>query len=192
MKIGIFGGSFNPIHIGHALVTNYISQHTDLDQIWLMVAPQNPLKDAPNSNMDIARIRMAEMVAHRLDKVSTSGFEFSLPRPSYTISTLNALKEKFPNDQFVIIIGADNWVSFPKWKNFNDIIMNFDIFVYPRRGYEIDTDKLPERVTFLKDAPMVEVSSTDIREGIKNENNMSFYLPDEVYEYILKNRLYNT
>lgn len=190
MKIGILGGSFNPIHIGHAILANYITQYTDIEQLWLMVSPQNPLKDTLSSSYDVHRLAMAELVASKCDNVITSGLEFTLPKPSYTINTLGVLAEKFPQHEFVLIIGADNWQNFDKWKDSEKILENHDIMVYPRMGYEIQIPKeLKNKVTRL-DSPIVEVSSTFIREQLKCNRNMNFYLPQDVYLYILKNGLY--
>lgn len=190
MKIGIMGGSFNPIHVGHAIISNYITQNTDVEQLWLMVSPLNPFKVGQSMASDYHRLCMTEMVARRLDKVITSGFEFGLPRPSYTIDTLHELQAKFPDDEFVLVIGADNWTSFKQWKDYQEIIDNHSIIVYPRQGYEVSIpDEYRDRVK-LVNAPLVEVSSSYIRAQIAKGMNMSFYLPDEVYEYIIKNRLY--
>ena len=190
MKIGILGGSFNPIHIGHAILANYITQYTDIEQLWLLVSPQNPLKSEISDSYDVHRLAMAELVASKCENVITSGFEFTLPKPSYTISTLEALTKKFPQHEFVLIIGADNWQYFNKWKDSDLILKNHDIYVYPRKGYEINIpDDLKDKVYSL-DSPIVEVSSTFIREQLKDNRNMNFYLPQDVYKYILKNRLY--
>lgn len=190
MNIGIFGGSFNPIHTGHAILANYIIQNTDIDQLWLMVSPQNPLKDEYDKSYDIHRLRMAEMVSSRLENVITSGFEFSMPHPSFTINTLDALAAKFPNDSIRLIIGADNWLIFNKWKDYERIIDEFGLIVYPRNGFDVTIDKkYAGKVTFV-DAPVIEISSTYIRQQLKARNDMSFFLPDDVYRYILKNRLY--
>ncbi len=190
MKIGILGGSFNPIHIGHAILANYITQYTDIEQLWLMVSPQNPLKSEISDSYDVHRLAMAELVASKCENVITSGFEFTLPKPSYTISTLEALTKKFPQHEFVLIIGADNWQYFNKWKDSDLILKNHDIYVYPRKGYEINIpDDLKDKVYSL-DSPIVEVSSTFIREQLKDNRNMNFYLPQDVYKYILEKRLY--
>lgn len=190
MKIGILGGSFNPIHIGHAILANYITQYTDIEQLWLMVSPQNPLKSEISDSYDVHRLAMAELVASKCENVITSGFEFTLPKPSYTISTLEALTKKFPQHEFVLIIGADNWQYFNMWKDSDLILKNHDIYVYPRKGYEINIpDDLKDKVYSL-DSPIVEVSSTFIREQLKDNRNMNFYLPQDVYKYILEKRLY--
>lgn len=190
MKIGILGGSFNPIHTGHAILANYITQHTDIEQLWLMVSPQNPLKYNLAQSYDVHRLAMAELVARKCDNVITSGFEFTLPRPSYTIDTLRALKEKFPQHEFVLIIGADNWNVFNRWKNHDEILKSHKIMIYPRQGFDIDIPvELAGSVTKLS-SPIIELSSTYIREQLKNNMNMNFYLPQDVYKYILEHKLY--
>lgn len=190
MKIGILGGSFNPIHIGHAILANYITQYTDIEQLWLMVSPQNPLKTQLPESYDVHRLAMAELVASKCDNVITSGLEFTLPKPSYTVNTLEVLAEKFPQHEFVLIIGADNWQNFTKWKQYDKILSEHIIMVYPRLGYDIIIpEEHKERVTKL-DSPIVEISSTYIREQLKANRNMNFYLPQDVYRYILEKGLY--
>lgn len=190
MNIGIMGGTFNPIHVGHAIIANYIIQNTDIDQLWLMVSPENPFKTGQAMINEVQRLRMVEMVTRRLDNVITSGFELTLPRPSYTIDTLNALKAKFPSDNFTLVIGADNWAVFNKWRSHDEIISNFKIVVYPRVGYDIVIPpEMSDRV-IAADAPVIEVSSSKIREQLSMGHDMRFFMPDEVYEYILRNDLY--
>lgn len=190
MKIGVLGGSFNPIHIGHAILANYITQCTDIEQLWLMVSPQNPLKSELPQSYDVHRLVMTELVASKCDNVITSGFEFTLPKPSYTVDTLKALREKFPQHEFVLVIGADNWQNFEKWKDWQEILDKHNILVYPRMGSEIVIpDDLCNKVEKL-DSPIIEISSTYIREQLKKGKNMNFFLPKDVYRYILENNLY--
>ena len=190
MKIGIFGGTFNPIHIGHAIIANFIAQNSCLDAIWFMVAPQNPLKTEACGASDLDRIKMVEMVAHKIDKVTTSAFEFAQPRPSYTYNTLTELQKRFPNDEFHLIIGGDNWQNFNKWRNHHEIVSQFNIMVYPRHGFEVVIPEEYSQNVKLIDAPIIELSSTDIRAALKEQRNMNFFLSSEVYEYILENKLY--
>lgn len=190
MKIGVLGGSFNPIHIGHAILANYITQCTDIEQLWLMVSPQNPLKSELPQSYDVHRLAMTELVASKCDNVITSGFEFTLPKPSYTVDTLKALREKFPQHEFVLVIGADNWQNFEKWKDWQEMLDKHNILVYPRMGSEIVIpDDLCNKVEKL-DSPIIEISSTYIREQLKKGKNMNFFLPKDVYRYILENNLY--
>ena len=190
MKIGVLGGSFNPIHIGHAILANDITQCTDIEQLWLMVSPQNPLKSELPQSYDVHRLAMTELVASKCDNVITSGFEFTLPKPSYTVDTLKALREKFPQHEFVLVIGADNWQNFEKWKDWQEILDKHNILVYPRMGSEIVIpDDLCNKVEKL-DSPIIEISSTYIREQLKKGKNMNFFLPKDVYRYILEKNLY--
>lgn len=189
-RIGIFGGSFNPIHVGHALIASYIVESGAVDTLWLMVSPQNPLKENSGLASDYHRLRMTELVSRRIENVITSAFEFDLPKPSYTIDTLNALQEKFPDDEFYLVIGADNWCLFDKWKAGEEIITKYHILIYPRRGYDI---VIPERYSDrveVVNAPLIEVSSTLIRERLAQMKSVSFYVSEAVEKYILKNKLY--
>ena len=189
-RIGIFGGSFNPIHNGHAIIANYIMQHGGLDQLWLMVSPQNPLKQPHEMAGELHRLRMTEMVSHRIDGVETSAFEFTMPRPSYTIDTLHALQEKFPDDEFWLVIGADNWAVWDRWRAHDEILQQFHLLIYPRLGYEVNIpDELADRV-HLVNAPIIELSSTTIRELLSQGQSIAFYVPADVEQYIVKHQLY--
>ena len=190
MKIGIFGGTFNPIHIGHAIIANYVIQHCNLDQLWLMVSPLNPFKVAQGEVNDEHRLRMAEMVSRRIDHVETSGFEFTLPRPSYTVDTLNALQQKFPDDEFIILIGADNWAAFDRWLKHEELIEKYHVMVYPRQGYPIEVPGQWASHVEIIQAPIIEISSITIRHELKNGLDMSFYMPDDVYNYVKHHKLY--
>lgn len=189
-KIGIFGGSFNPIHVGHALIASYIVENSDIDTLWLMVSPQNPLKENSSLASDYHRLRMTELVSRRIENVITSAFEFDLPKPSYTIDTLNALQAKFPDDEFYLVIGADNWCVFDRWKAGEEIITKHRVLIYPRRGYDIVIpEKYSDRVSVVE-APLIEVSSTQVRERLAQLKSVSFYVPEAVERYIIENNLY--
>ena len=189
-RIGIFGGSFNPIHNGHAIIASYIMQHGGLDQLWLMVSPQNPLKQPHEMAGELHRLRMTEMVSHRIDGVETSAFEFTMPRPSYTIDTLHALQDKFPDDEFWLVIGADNWAVWDRWRSHDEIIQQFHVLIYPRLGYEVSIpDTLTDRVR-LVNAPIIELSSTTVRELLSHGQSIAFYVPADVEQYIVKHQLY--
>lgn len=190
MKIGILGGSFNPIHIGHAILANYILQYSDIEQVWLMVSPHNPLKEKSEYIADSHRIAMAQIVTNRVDNIITSEFEFSLSAPSYTINTLDKLSEKFPEHQFHIIIGTDNLLMLNRWRDYQRIVNEYGVIVYPRRGYNPADNNIIGNIEFINSAPLIEVSSTMIRDGIKTGKDMNFFLPDEVYNYIQTNNLY--
>ena len=191
MKIGIFGGSFNPIHSGHAIIAHHIITSGAVDRLWLLVSPVNPLKvDKEQQVKDTDRLRMVEMVSRPLEHVETSAFEFTMPKPSYTIDTLNALQAKFPDDEFYLVIGADNWVVFNRWRNSEEILTKYHLLVYPRLGYDVEIpEELRDRVT-LVDAPIIELSSTMVRERLAKGLSVRYFVPDEVLGYIERNRLY--
>ena len=191
MKIGIFGGSFNPIHSGHAIIAHHIISSGAVDRLWLMVSPVNPLKVGLEQQVaDTDRLRMVEMVTRPLENVETSAFEFTMPKPSYTIDTLNALQAKFPDDEFYLVTGADNWVIFDRWRNSEEILAKYHLLVYPRLGYDVVIpEELRDRVT-LVDAPIIELSSTAVRERLAQGLSARYYVPDEVSSYIERKGLY--
>lgn len=191
MRIGIFGGSFDPIHSGHAIIAQHIIGSGAIDRLWLMVSPLNPLKEGrPRLVSDADRLRMVEMVSRPMQGVETTAFEFTLPRPSYTIDTLNALQAKFPDDEFYLIIGADNWEVFDKWRNSDEILAKYHVLVYPRLGHEVNIPaELGERVQ-LVDAPIIELSSTEIRNRLAHGKSVRYYVPDEVFNYVRHHNLY--
>lgn len=191
MRIGIFGGSFDPIHTGHAIIAQHIIGSGAVDRLWLMVSPMNPLKaDKERQVADTDRLRMVEMVSRPIEGVETSAFEFTMPKPSYTIDTLNALQEKFPDDEFYLIIGADNWQVFNRWRNSEEILAKYHLLVYPRLGYEVMIPKEMQERVALVDAPIIELSSTVVRERLAQGKSVRYYVPDEVLGYIERHRLY--
>lgn len=191
MRIGIFGGSFNPIHSGHAIIAHHIITSGAVDRLWLMVSPVNPLKVGNERQVaDTDRLRMVEMVSRPMEGVETSAFEFTMPKPSYTIDTLNALQAKFPDDEFHLVIGADNWAVFDRWRNSEEILAKYHLLVYPRLGFDVEIpEELRDRVT-LVDAPIIELSSTMVRERLAKGQSVRYYVPDEVLGYIERNNLY--
>ncbi|MBQ1486736.1 MAG: nicotinate-nucleotide adenylyltransferase [Muribaculaceae bacterium] len=191
MKIGIFGGSFNPIHSGHAIIAHHIISSGAVDRLWLMVSPVNPLKVGLEQQVaDTDRLRMVEMVTRPLENVETSAFEFTMPKPSYTIDTLNALQAKFPDDEFYLVTGADNWVIFDRWRKSEEILAKYHLLVYPRLGYDVVIpEELRDRVT-LVDAPIIELSSTAVRERLAKGLSVRYYVPDEVLGFIERKGLY--
>lgn len=192
MRIGIFGGSFDPIHIGHAIIAQHIISSGAVDRLWFMVSPVNPLKvDKKQQVSDTDRLRMVEMVSRHMEGVETSAFEFTMPRPSYTIDTLNALQVKFPDDELYLVTGGDNWQIFHKWRNSEEILAKYHVLVYPRLGYDvIIPDELKDRVTLI-DAPIIELSSTVIRERLANGQSVRYYVPYEVLGFIERHNLYS-
>lgn len=189
-QIAIFAGSFNPIHVGHLMLASYISEFTNLDEVWLVVSPHNPLKDKGELLDDLHRLEMVDRALEPYPNLLASDVEFHLPHPSYTIDTLNHLTLRYPDNQFTLIIGADNWNQLPLWKEYELLLNNYPILVYPRRGYEVVIpDKLRESVKFIN-APMIEISSTFIRKSLKEGKNMRAFVPERAYKLILQNGWY--
>ena len=186
MNIGIFGGSFNPIHVGHCILANVLSQSGLVDEVWLTVSAQNPLKSADVS-LERHRLEMARIAVEQCERVNVCDVEMSMPKPSYTIDTLNRLSQMYPEHRFRLIIGADNWQIFDRWRESRRIVEHYGVIVYPRRGYEMPCGV--EGVTAFE-APLIEISSTQIRESISRGDDVRFMVPDSVYDYIKKNKLY--
>jgi nicotinate-nucleotide adenylyltransferase len=189
-KIGLFFGSFNPIHIGHLILANYILEHSDMQELWFVVSPQNPFKEKKSLLNDHNRLDMVQLAIKNYQKMRASNVEFSLPTPSYTIDTLTYLQEKHPDYSFSLIMGEDNLGSLHKWKNYDLLLQNYQVIVYPRIFGE-DISSSPN-VTQLKnhhnihkiDAPIIELSATEIRDMIKSGKNVRPMLPPEVFEYL--------
>jgi len=190
MNIGIFSGSFNPVHIGHLILANYIAEFTDIDEVWLMITPQNPLKADIGMVDEAIRYKMAESAVAAYRKIKASDFEFQLPRPSYTVNTLQKLREKYPEHRFSLVIGADNWERFSLWKDYRDILDNYPVYVYPRLNSKIDIPAGFGANVTVVDAPVIEISSTFIRDSIKGGKDIRAFLPESVYNYILEKGLY--
>lgn len=185
-KTGLFFGSFNPIHIGHLILANYILENTDMLELWFVVSPQNPFKDKKTLLADHNRLDMVERAVKNYPKMRASNIEFSLPKPSYTIDTLTYLHEKYPDASFSLIMGEDNLAGLGKWKNAETLIKNHQIIVYPRifEGEKKDSEYLQhENITLIK-APIIELSATEIRTMIKEGKNVRPMLPPEVFEYL--------
>jgi nicotinate-nucleotide adenylyltransferase len=183
MKTGLFFGSFNPIHIGHLAIANYVVEYTDIEQVWFVVSPQNPLKKRTSLLADYHRISLVREAIKDDKRFLACDIEFNLPKPSYTIDTLAYLKEKYPERKFVLIMGADGLQSFNKWKNYEEIINNYSRYIYPRPGIEISTLENIKNCIFIK-APLIEISSTLIRNGIREGKDMHHFLNERVYKYI--------
>ena len=189
MKVGLFFGSFNPVHVGHMIIANYMAQHTDLDQVWMVVSPQNPLKKRRTLAKDYDRLYLIDQAIDDNPLLKSSNIEFSLPKPSYTIDTLTYLKEKYPDKQFVLIMGGDNLGSFHKWKNYETILNNHEIYVYKRPTYELGELESHESIS-LFDAPMMEISSSYIRNEIKEGRSIRYLVPKKVEDHILEAGVY--
>jgi nicotinate-nucleotide adenylyltransferase len=191
MKIGLYFGTFNPIHVGHLIIANHMAEHSDLDQIWMVVTPHNPHKKKSTLLDDYHRLEMVHLATKDFPKIQPSDIEFKLPQPNYTVNTLANLHEKFPQHEFSLIMGEDNLNSLHKWKNYEVILKNHAIYVYPRfNSGEMDDQFINHPNIHRIGAPIVELSSTFIRESIKNDKNISPMLPKEVWEYVEHNLFY--
>ncbi len=189
MKIGLLFGSFNPIHIGHLIIANYLANYTTLDKVWLVVSPQNPLKKYGDLINTYDRLEMAKLATDNSNNIKVSDVELKLPQPSYTIDTLTHLKEKYPEHEFALIMGSDNLVSLPKWKNYKLILRDYQIYVYPRPGYENAELASHPSVTITM-TPQMELSATFIRKSISEKKNVQYFVPDAVLEFIESKALY--
>ena len=185
IKTGIFSGSFNPIHIGHLALANYLCEYSNLDEIWFLVSPHNPLKKQTDLWDDHLRLELVRLAIADYPKFRASDFEFHLPRPSYTIHTLNALQKAYPDREFILIIGADNWHLFPRWYKAEDILRKHHIMIYPRPGFIIDSTALPSSVQ-LVDTPLLEISSTFIRQALDEGRDIRYFLHPAVYKHLNK------
>lgn len=190
MRIGIYSGSFDPIHTGHAILANHIARSGMVDEVWILVTPHNPIKSHEAVASDADRMEMARIVAARSEGVRASDFELLLPRPTYSYRTLRALAEAYPEHRFSIIVGADNYATFNRWRDADLIRSEFGIIVYPRPGADIDADALPPNVSYAADAPRVEISSTAVRELLSEGRSVDFLVPCPVADYIRRRRLY--
>jgi nicotinate-nucleotide adenylyltransferase len=191
MKIGLYFGTFNPIHVGHLIIANHMAEHADLDQVWIVVTPHNPLKKKSTLLDDSHRLQMVYLATADYPKIKPSDIEFKLSQPNYTVNTLVHLQEKYPNYDFSLIMGEDNLKSLHKWKNYEAILENHEIYVYPRISSEAEnlTFKNHAKIHMI-DAPVVEISSTFIRDNIKKGKNVQPLLPNKVWEYIDHNNFY--
>ena len=185
MKIGLYFGSFNPIHIGHLVIANHIAEHSDLDQVWFVVTPHNPFKKKSSLLDNYQRLELVYRATKDYDKLKPSDIEFNLPQPNYTVNTLVHLQEKYPSHEFSLIMGEDNLKSFHKWKNYEVILENHDIYVYPRISEsKVDTQFSGHERIHVVNAPIMELSSTFIRNAIKTRKNVKPMLPENVWEYL--------
>lgn len=188
-RTGIFGGSFNPIHNGHISLAFQIISRGALDEIWFMVSPQNPLKHRASLVTDKIRFKMVETALREYPALKACDYELHLPQPSYTWDTLNSMSVDFPNNKLVLLIGADNWQCIQQWYKYEDIISNYDIIIYPRRGYCISQSELPKNVSFI-DSDLFDISSTEIRQRIKKKEGIEGLVPPGVERIIKEETLY--
>ncbi|MBE0651141.1 MAG: nicotinate-nucleotide adenylyltransferase [Bacteroidales bacterium] len=188
-KIGLLFGSFNPIHNGHLILANYMAEFTDLDEVWFVLSPQNPLKPRIGLLADYHRLALIRLALEDQRELKVTDIEMKMPIPSYTIDTLTWLSEKYPDDQFVFICGTDVFSHFKKWKNYEMILNHYTTYVYPRPGYDLGDFKNHPNIKMFQ-APIMEISSSFIRKGIKAKKNMQFWMPEKVYNYILEMHFY--
>lgn len=189
MRIGLFFGSFNPIHVGHMALANYMVEFTDMEQVWFVISPHNPLKEKASLLNQNQRLYMVNVAIEDDSRFKSSTIEFDLPQPSYTINTLVHLKEKYPQHTFSLIIGQDNLENFHKWKNYEEILKKYKLYVYPRPGAKSsELEQHPNVV--LTQAPFIDISSTFIRDAIKKKKDVRHYLPEKAWQYIDEMNLY--
>ena len=188
MKIGLYFGSFNPVHTGHLIIANHVAQETDLQQVWFVISPQNPFKINHTLLNEYHRLHLVRLAIADEKNLKATDIEFRLPKPSYTITTLQYLEEKYPEHEFAIIMGSDSLQNLNKWKNAEVIMSRYPIYVYTRPGFEI-RDDLPIKKTVL-DAPLLEISSTHIRELVRSGKSIRYLVPDAVKEEIESNHYY--
>jgi nicotinate-nucleotide adenylyltransferase len=188
MKIGLYFGSFNPIHVGHLIIASFVADNTDVEQVWIIVSPQNPLKKSSTLLNEYDRLHLVQLAVEGDPRLKPSDIEFKLPRPSFTIDTLTYLTEKYPAHQFAIIMGSDSFSNLPKWKNWEMILKNYPIYVYLRPGF---AEKMPHgtSVVFLQ-APLLNISATTLRETIKRGRSIKYLVPERVEHEIERNNYY--
>jgi len=192
MKTALFFGSFNPIHNGHLAIANYIIDFTEVDDLWFVVSPHNPLKDKEILAPDFHRLEMVKLaIPENENRLMVCDIEMNMPKPSYTIDTLKALGKKYPQNEFIVILGSDSLESITKWKDYKQLISDYSIFVYPRKGSTIDELKSLYPIKVVN-APLVDYSSTTVRKKITKGENVSCYIPEDVYSYIMKEGIYQT
>jgi nicotinate-nucleotide adenylyltransferase len=194
-KIGLYFGSFNPVHIGHMAIAGYMTEFAGIDQVWFVVSPHNPLKKKETLLADHHRLSMAMIAIGDNDRLKASDIEFRLPVPSYTIDTLTYLKEKYPKNEFCLVMGEDNLYTLHKWKNADELVKKYAIYVYPRPGTlkpssPLLSQILSSTVTHYVKAPLMEISGTFIRDGIQKGKDMSYFLPPAVWKYIKEMHFY--
>ena len=182
MKIGLYFGSFNPIHIGHLIIANHIAYNTELNEVWFIVSPQNPLKESASLLNEQHRYSLVKIAVEDEKKLKVNNVEFLMPKPSYTIDTLIYLSEKYTQHNFSLIIGSDSYLNFNKWKNYEQIILNYNILIYQRPSFPIKTD-LPESIKIIR-APLLDISSTQIRKNIKDKKSIRYLVTDKVMDEI--------
>ena len=189
-KVGLYFGSYNPIHIGHLAIANYLVEYTDIDQLWFVVTPQNPHKRKLNLLDDYQRLEMVHRAVEGDDRLRASNIEFNLLKPSYTANTLAYLKDRHPDFDFVIFMGSDNLENFHKWKNYDTIIENYGVLVYPRPGFDRTKFQQHPNIKIAEGAPQMEISSSFIRKAIADGKDVRHFLPLKTFEYLEEMNFY--
>jgi nicotinate-nucleotide adenylyltransferase len=187
MKVGLYFGSFNPVHVGHLIIANHLLNETALEKIWFIVSPQNPFKSEAGLLNEYHRLHLVRIATEDDPRIKVSDIEFGLPKPSYTSTTLTYLNEKYPEHEFSIIMGSDSFQNIRKWKNADAIINHYHIYIYPRPGFEIKSENIDCEII---EAPLLEISATRIREYVKNKKSVRYLLPEKVLDEIEKGGYY--
>lgn len=189
MKIGLFFGSFNPIHIAHLIIANHILNETDIEKIWFIVSPQNPFKTENSLLNEYHRLHLVRLATEDDNRINASDIEFHLPRPSYTANTLINLSEKYPQHTFCLIMGSDSFKNLPRWKNYETVLKHYPVYVYLRPGFEID-NKTGAALINIADAPLLQISATQIRKNIQEKKSIRYMVPEKVFEEIERGGYY--
>lgn len=190
MQIGLYFGSFNPIHHGHLLIANYILENTELDQVWFVVSPQNPLKPSGSLLNEYHRLYLVQLAVEGENRLKASDIEFKLPKPSYTTDTLTYLQEKYPTHEFSVIMGSDSFQNLPKWKNYTHIFQNYPIYIYKRTAAETIPSYPGAKKIVVLEAPLLPISATEVRKKTKAGKSIRYLVPDAVREEIERNGYY--
>jgi nicotinate-nucleotide adenylyltransferase len=190
MKIGLFFGSFNPVHVGHMALSNYFVEYTDIGQLWFVISPHNPLKKKESLLADHLRLEMVQLAINDDNRFRICDIEFRMPKPSYTIDTLAYLTEKYPEHKFVLIMGSDGLPTFTKWKNYEQIQALYPRYIYPRKNTAIIDFTMHPNITLIQDAPLIEISSSFIRQAIREKKDVRYFMPEEVAKFVERYNLY--
>jgi len=189
-QIGLFFGSFNPVHVGHLIIAEFMATRTELDQVWFVVSPHNPLKERNTLAKDQARLQMVRLAIEENPKLKASNIEFSLPKPSYTIDTMVYLHEKYPQHKFSLIMGGDNFASIDKWKNFELLLKRYPIHIYNRKNWKVEKEVFKKADIRYYDLPLLDISSTFIRQSLREGKSVRYMVPENVWQFLEGSTLY--
>lgn len=191
MKIGLYFGSFNPIHTGHLIIAEHVLNYADVDRVWLVISPQNPLKPSASLLGEYDRLHLVNLAIENSSRLKAVDVEFRLPKPSYTITTLTYLTEKYPTDDFTVILGSDSFNNLPKWRNYEQLIRDYSFLIYLRPGFPVK-DIEPGINASILQAPMLDISASFIRNNIHQDKSIRFLVPEKVFDYIKMNNYYKS